>query len=277
MIKLNFTIPASENVLTPYYLKMVAIDHKIIFADCPTGIANTQLILVRSGTGTLSIGDNKCSVDAGKMVLLRKESPFEWINFKELTADTVLLSGTQLEALIGDPDELTSGIYPVNNPSFIHSLYDQLYEVASNFTNPNPAGISSCVYSLISLFAQEVSLDGGASQQGRYEKLKPMFEYIEKHYQESITLSELATEIDVTPQYLCNVFKKTMNTRIFEYINSYRINISKQLMVENSESTIRDIATQVGLVDLSYFSLIFKRQEGITPRDFRSLLLKKSI
>ena len=107
-----------------------------------------------------------------------------------------------------------------------------------------------------------------------YSRLTPVLNYIEEHYAEAITLKELSELLGVTPQHLCTLFRKIMNTRIFEYINLVRIKKSKEFLLDQPGIAIRDVAHTNGFEDVSYFCYIFKRIEKPTPGDFRKLYVR---
>ena len=80
--------------------------------------------------------------------------------------------------------------------------------------------------------------------------------------------------LGVTPQHLCTLFRKTMNVRIFEYINLVRIKNSKEFLLDDAAAAIRDVAYANGFEDVSYFCYIFKRIEKVTPGEFRKLYVR---
>jgi len=107
----------------------------------------------------------------------------------------------------------------------------------------------------------------------KYSRLKPVFDYIEQHYRDIITIDDLAATLDVTPQYLCNLFKATMNHRPFEYVNSFRIARSKDIMVQHPDMSLSEVAVQCGYESLSYFSSVFRKTEGLSPGEYKKIHL----
>ena len=109
------------------------------------------------------------------------------------------------------------------------------------------------------------------STETQYMKLGEVFQFIEENYSSVITLEELASTINITPQHLCLLFKSITSLRPFEYINNVRITKSKDLIITNSHLEINEIAKSVGYDNTSYFCSIFKKIEGITPGKFKRL------
>ena len=80
----------------------------------------------------------------------------------------------------------------------------------------------------------------------------------------------MAEIIDVSPQYLCSLFKNFLYMRPFVYISKRRIQEAKRLLLDKPMS-IKDIALQIGYNYSSYFCSIFKKYEGISPHEFRNM------
>lgn len=92
--------------------------------------------------------------------------------------------------------------------------------------------------------------------------------YIARHYASKITLVETAAYVHLNPAYFSSVFKQLTGTSFKEYVNRVRIAKSIQLL-KNSSYDIIDIAIATGFEDQSYFTKIFKKYTGSTPRQLR--------
>ncbi|HEY2491360.1 MAG TPA: AraC family transcriptional regulator [Paenibacillus sp.] len=88
--------------------------------------------------------------------------------------------------------------------------------------------------------------------------------YIESHYNENLTIEQLARMAKVSPKYYVDLFKKTYGKSAIDYVTEVRVNCAKQFMVQ-SDARLRDIAHQVGYNDEFYFSRKFKQEVGVSP------------
>lgn len=95
-----------------------------------------------------------------------------------------------------------------------------------------------------------------------------MMKYINNHYNEDISLSEIAHKIHLNPNYLSQMFKKEMGVTFTKYLTGLRISKAKELLDEE-EIPINEIAIQVGFNDYFYFLKTFKRVAGKTPSQYR--------
>ena len=99
--------------------------------------------------------------------------------------------------------------------------------------------------------------------------------YIEAHYTEPITLQELADYLSINKSYFCTIFKKVTKQSFCTYTNHVRIEKSK-LLLQNTTDSIIDIALSTGFSSSSYFNNTFKKIVGITPLEYRQDKQKNS-
>ena len=100
--------------------------------------------------------------------------------------------------------------------------------------------------------------------------LKKVLDYIDQNFaSESISLSSVACEVDVSANYLSSVFSQTMQKTFTEYITEKRIEKAKK-MLKSTELSSGKIAQEVGYKDPHYFSFVFKKTQGMSPREYRN-------
>lgn len=95
-------------------------------------------------------------------------------------------------------------------------------------------------------------------------------QFIQERYKEPITLNEVAQSVYLSTSHFSRSFKEEMNVNFVEYLTTYRIDQSKSLLKMTS-LPIEVIANQVGFTTAAYFSTAFKKKEGCTPSEYRSL------
>lgn len=92
--------------------------------------------------------------------------------------------------------------------------------------------------------------------------------YIDENYAEDISLGELARRFGVDDGYLSRTFKQHTGCNLMLYLASARVEQAKKLLAQK-EMSITDVAQMVGYDDYAYFSRVFKRIEGKSPRTYR--------
>lgn len=91
--------------------------------------------------------------------------------------------------------------------------------------------------------------------------------YIQKHIEERLTLHEVAAIFGLSPNYLSVLFKKTCDIGFNEYITQMKVNKAKGLLLEQ-DMKIYEVADQLGFESAFYFSKVFKKIEGVSPREY---------
>lgn len=95
-------------------------------------------------------------------------------------------------------------------------------------------------------------------------------DYIEEHYgRESLSLNEAAAVINVSPNYFSAIFSQEMDMTFIEYVTKKRMEKAKKLLRQSNLHTA-EIAAQVGYKDAHYFSFVFKKTQGCTPREYKN-------
>ena len=100
------------------------------------------------------------------------------------------------------------------------------------------------------------------------ELIKKAIRYISKNFQHTLTLDEVASHVHLNPSYFSTLFKQSTGSSFKEYLNLVRIEESKRLLA-NTDYSIIDISIAVGFEDQSYFSKVFKKYTGLTPKQYR--------
>lgn len=98
--------------------------------------------------------------------------------------------------------------------------------------------------------------------------VQKVMNYVNLNVSEPLTLKSLAAMCFISPSYLSALFKQETGTTLIDYINTQRVNRAAQLLVQNNH-TIAAVAEEVGILDVNYFTKIFKKTLGVTPTRYR--------
>lgn len=107
-----------------------------------------------------------------------------------------------------------------------------------------------------------------------FEKVKhadtvyKVIEYIKANYSRHMSLEEIADYTYMSKTYLSSLFKKETGYSIFEYMNRIRVDRSQSLLID-SKLSILEVAKMCGFEDQSYYTKVFKKIVGVTPRKYR--------
>lgn len=131
----------------------------------------------------------------------------------------------------------------------------------------NNSDVKAYVFNLI-ISALEMR-DEQSDSQGK-NVLEKALKYIEENYSsDTLSLNEVAGAVEVSPNYFSALFSAEMNKTFIEYVTEKRMERAKKLLKTTDKHT-RDISLEVGYKDSHYFSFVFKKTQGITPREYRN-------
>lgn len=108
------------------------------------------------------------------------------------------------------------------------------------------------------------------SDKTNYKRIRIFLTYIHSHYQEKISLDNLAQEAHVSKSECLRCFHSLLNTTPYNYLLDYRLNKAADLL-QNSDMTVSAIAHQVGFNQVSHFGVLFKKKTGFSPLKYRHL------
>lgn len=97
--------------------------------------------------------------------------------------------------------------------------------------------------------------------------------YIEKNYDESLTLKDIAAQFYIHPVYLGQLFKKTYGVYYKDFLLAVRIRKAK-LILKHTDLRIYQVADEVGFGSPDYFVTQFEKLEGVTPSKYRKQLIE---
>lgn len=107
------------------------------------------------------------------------------------------------------------------------------------------------------------------SQKSGDPYIRAAMDFIDTHFHEDLSLNLVAVEVGISESYLSHLFKQHSSYTFLEYLQECRIRNAMQ-MLKNPKLQISEVYRLCGYCNGSYFSKVFKRITGTTPRDYRS-------
>lgn len=99
---------------------------------------------------------------------------------------------------------------------------------------------------------------------------------IHERYADKLPLSAVAEKIHLSPTYLSRKFLEEMGVGFADYLNSYRLEMAKRMLVNDPEASISAVADHTGFNSQHYFSSLFRKNFGMTPTAYRVQLANDS-
>ncbi len=240
-----------------------------------------EIIRVLSGSFLLSIDGREYEAGAGDVFLLRsgavhggmpRQSEYECLNF-------------DLEELCGRWQPARGLLRPFFRGTYVprtgftqrdelaYAIIDELLGAMTEEPSQE-VRLLQMVGNMYRLFA--VILDRGLYTEeepaGRavnsIDQLKPVLEYVEAHFNQPLSLTQLADVIGMNPKYFCRFFRQVTGQTPMNYVNIYRTEQAAHMLC-GSDMTVTEVGLECGFCDTSHFVKTFKKYQGITPKQFR--------
>ncbi|WP_310603563.1 AraC family transcriptional regulator [Anaerosporobacter sp.] len=229
-------------------------------------------LVVEEGEGEFTYEEEKYDLKAGDCIFINCEHAYShcakngswtihWLHFFGNNMNLIYDEYLQLEGKV---------VFAPKCPDKYIYLMEEIYRLSSNEIPIKEMLLYNKFTSLLCEIwkdnhsSSEEMMDEGKNQQ----ILKQVKSYISKNFAMKVTLEELASKFFIDKFYLTRLFKKEYGKTIFNYLLECRLLESKRLL-RNTKLSIAEIAIQVGINDVSYFTKVFKKIEGLSPRDYR--------
>ena len=106
-------------------------------------------------------------------------------------------------------------------------------------------------------------------------RMQKILRFIEEHFSEDITLSDLSASANISKSECSRCFKISMDTTPYKYLTEYRLSKAAQLLGKTNEP-VGNIAAAVGFHQMSHFGKCFKEKTGYSPKEYREMALNQT-
>lgn len=265
MSNIIYPVIGAQTVL-PFYLTGIGISEPEYHVSRETGLVSHQLMYTAEGEGELIVGGHSAVQKKGSLFYLPPGLPHEYYPLKDCwTTCWVVFRGEHAAELL---ERLGFGGYAQTagaDTERLGALFKRMLARAGDAMEHDR--VSALLYEYILLFREQLFFPEKEQSPGE-SFIRDALRYIDSSYMLDITLPELSAAAGVSPQHFCRVFKAKLGVRPLEYIAKRRIAQAKLLLI-NTSLPVAEIGRQVGYSDNSYFGVVFRNSEGISPSEFR--------
>lgn len=151
-------------------------------------------------------------------------------------------------------------------------IVDTIHDIIDISENQNMVGWELIIHSeILKLWPAILIMSQGNGTRINFQsnqRIQKMITYLNDHYNEKVSLSDLSQVAFLCPEECTRFFKKITGKTIFQYLMQYRVEKSQKLLCQ-TDMSIAEIATHTGFSTQSYFSVCFQKQTGLTPSHYR--------
>lgn len=152
-----------------------------------------------------------------------------------------------------------------NDSSIYHMTEDFMHKLT------DVKNLTDLSYVLMETLDQFTNLAFSHTSGNNLSVIKKSIAYINDHYNQNLTLDMVAEHVGLNAAYFSSLFKKEMGVNFSNYLLNLKIDNAK-LLLKNSNLSLINIAIELGFDNQSYFTNVFKKATGMTPKQYRQTL-----
>lgn len=226
-----------------------------------------QIFYCTRGGGVLCCDDIKVEIKAGTGYFIPASYPHEYYPSGDVWDNHwIVPDGYACGQLLSDMGFDRPRVFTLSSTKLLDHFFRNMHEALMSDRLHGNLRASGYLYSFL------LELERCKNSVGAHNGINPAVikcvDYIDNNYRSQITMEQLCSVSGVSKQYLCRLFRSTLDARPMEYIAKRRIQTAKELLSE-TDMSIEEIVEQTGFCTSSYFCKLFRRYEGITPTQFR--------
>lgn len=274
----RFTIKAEKTLNFSVCGQLISKEN---FLHMKRKINENVLIFVQQGKLYINSNNKNFEISENQFIFLKaeeehfgyRESPGElkyfWVHFK----DELQELGEEEVPFQQDLDYFFPETGTIYNSSRLILLFRQMMDFSLEEWNQNKKILN---FSL-SIFVMEFSKEANSTHKKTNKNnsiINDICNWLKLNFQNDFSLEELSSNFNLQSNYLSKIFKTTMKKSIIQYTTELRIQAAKNLLPNFS---VKETAYSCGFQDEKYFMKVFKKNEGITPTEYKQAFSLQNI
>lgn len=242
-----------------------------------------ELLRVTKGGLKILIKDDYKNINSGELAIIcpcqlhegfatQDDTEYNVIMFDVDDFYNATIAGKRFLKPIADAEIIFS---PITADEEIISTVDSITHYHINADESDVLQIHSLIYKFLGLLYKKCNPEQ-KRQNPSDEKFNAVIDYVNEHFTEKISTSDLSEKFGYDEAYFCRKFKKITGISAIKYINILRLDKAQHLL-KKSHYEVNLIANQCGFTDISYFAQSFHNHYGLSPTEFRKQFATKHI
>lgn len=230
----------------------------------PCTLTHHRILLIANGQGVLKINQTDIPLRSGMLIFAFEHEHIWTKNEQDLTYMYIDFKGLRAEELLRRFD--------IKKNNRIFDSFDGLIPLWSE-------SLSRASEQTIDLAAESILLYTFSRLFGNLANRNPLIDQIieiseERFSDSTLSITTIADELSYNTKYLSHIFKEKMQMTYSEYLRSLRIKYAISLLDHGLDS-IKNVAILSGFSDPLYFSNVFKKSVGVSPKAYITEIMKK--
>ena len=248
-------------------------------ANCDTEVHNHnefEILYIEKGSSEVTISGKTFTALEGGLVFVNPMQVHSVVHNKNaeyrhkcICFDTSIISSLGLGKALKEEVFMVKNHLPATTPitKEVSQFFINVYNACANEDEIFEMEVTS----FITLIFARLIKQGLVEKQNVNTKndfCSLVINYVKNHYSENVTSKQASNALNFNQSYFCRNFKKNFGSSFSQYLNAYRISLSRKFL-EDGDKNITQIAYDVGFSSPASFSKSFKAQLGILPSEYR--------
>lgn len=245
---------------------------EIVETKRPDGRKDYQLLYIASGKGHFFIDGKERIVSAGNIIIYEPDEPQNYVYYKEDKTDVywVHFTGSEVGKILDCYNvHVKDNILYIGTSPDYQWLFGQIIQELQLCRSRYEEIISIHLRNILILISRSIGSSKTFSNAAEKEIAFAMH-YFRMNYSKEIRIDKYAESRNLTACWFIHCFKQITGQTPLQYILSLRIS-NAQSLLENTGYSISEIAEQVGYDNSLYFSRLFHKQTGMSPKEYRRM------
>lgn len=239
----------------------------------PRGRVDFQIIYIATGCGHFHFDtvDNETIVPAGNIVIFRPKElqKYEYYGKDKTEVYWIHFTGSDVKNILrkyGFPDN--ERIFPVGTSMEYERIFKRIIIELQRCQDNYEEMLTLLLRHLLIIFQREVTREQVLKNEYLDHEMDTAMTYFNENYNRDINIEEYATSKGMSVSWFIRSFKKFTGSTPMQFIVALRVN-NAQVLLETTNYSINEISKIVGYDNQLYFSRLFHKLKGFSPREYR--------
>lgn len=246
---------------------------KDYFMERPNGRADYHILYIYQGACHAELLGTHTVAEKGSMILFKPGEKHKYQFYKsDLPISCYIhFTGVGCENILNDIGFKNERIINIGTSKTILSIFEKM-EMEANLKQPFSEEL--CAGYILEIFAmagRRLFYSNNKTHLKNKSQIGAVCQFIYDNHTQKLSIETCARQCNLSPGRFAHVFKDTIGKTPLEYINEIRISKAKELRLSQNY-TISEISEMVGFPNQNYFSKIFKKMTGVSPKKYSKMI-----